>query len=96
MTIEQPASRRGVRSVAAVWILMVIGAVLLGIFVRPSHVVALLPVVLGGGILVTFCLQLALDRKDGLVNRVIASLGGSVVILAIATAVFAIIAAVRS
>jgi hypothetical protein len=95
MTVEQTTSRRGIRSVAAVWILMVIGAILVGIFAEPKHEIALLPVVLGAGILITFCVQLALDRKDGLVNRVMASLGGSVVILAIFTAIFAIVAALR-
>ncbi len=37
--------------------------------------------------LLTFVIQLALQRKEGLVNRMIASVGGSVAILAVATVV---------
>jgi hypothetical protein len=45
------------------------------------------------GIMATFVIQLARTEKGGLVNRVMASIGGSVVILAIATGVLALIAA---
>lgn len=46
-----------------------------------------IPVVAAGAVLLTFVIQLSLQRKEGLVNRMIASLGGSVAILAVATVV---------
>jgi hypothetical protein len=46
-----------------------------------------LPIVLAGCVLLTFAIQLALQRKEGLVTRMMASLGGALVILAVATAV---------
>jgi len=36
-------------------------------------------------VLLTFAIQLSLARKEGLVERIIASLGGAVAILALAT-----------
>lgn len=46
-----------------------------------------IPVVAAGAVLLTFVIQLSLQRKEGLVNRMIASIGGSVAILAVATVV---------
>lgn len=46
-----------------------------------------IPVVAGATVVLTFVIQLALQRKEGLVNRMIASVGGSVAILAVATVV---------
>jgi len=46
-------------------------------------------VVLGLALVVTFGIQLLVPVRKGFVNRVSASLGGAVVILAVATAVLA-------
>jgi hypothetical protein len=51
---------------------------------RASHVLAIC-------IIATFAIQLAIQRKDGFVVRAMASIGGSVLLLAIATGVFALI-----
>ncbi|MCU1557118.1 MAG: hypothetical protein JWN09_1113 [Microbacteriaceae bacterium] len=87
MTIDQSGQRLAFHSVIPIWILVAIGVVLIGILAPASHYVTWIPIVLAGAALVTFCVQLSLDRKEGLVNRMMASLGGSVVILAFATVV---------
>jgi hypothetical protein len=69
-----------------VWLAALIGAVLVGAFAGEEFL-TWLPVVAGATVLLTFVIQLALQRKEGLVNRMIASVGGSVAILAVATVV---------
>jgi hypothetical protein len=72
------------RSVPPVWLAALVGAVLVGVFAGEAFL-TWLPVVAGATVLLTFVIQLALQRKEGLVNRMIASVGGSVAILAVAT-----------
>ena len=80
------------KTVIPVWVLVIVGAVLIGLLAPPEQYLVWLPIALAGGILATFCLQLAIVRKEGLVMRVIASLGGSVVILGLATAILGMVA----
>jgi hypothetical protein len=42
-------------------------------------------------VLLTFVIQLSLQRKEGLVNRIIASIGGVLVILAVTTVVLVLL-----
>ncbi len=93
VTIETPIVARFPRSVIPAWLLVVVGALLVGFLSPRADAIGWLPVVLFGGVIVTFAIQIGVDEKVGLVNRVMVSLGGSVIILAVATAVFAIIAA---
>jgi hypothetical protein len=81
-------------SIVPVWVGVVAAIVLVGLLVPASDRLAWLGVVLGAATLVTFALQLALQEKDGLVTRVMLSVGGSVILLAVATAVFAIMAGI--
>ncbi|WP_348004444.1 hypothetical protein [Pseudolysinimonas sp.] len=74
------------RSVPPVWVAALVGAVLVGIFAGAAFL-SWLPVVLAIVVLLTFVIQLSLQRKDGLVNRIIASIGGSLALLAVATVV---------
>jgi hypothetical protein len=69
-----------------VWIATLVGAVLVGAFAG-SAFPTWIPVVAAGAVLLTFVIQLSLQRKEGLVNRMIASIGGSLAILALATVV---------
>ena len=86
-----PFDKLSVYTVTPVWGLVALGAVLiLGLSPHDQHLLWL-SVALAAGTIVTFCVQLGLDRKEGLVNRVMASLGGSVVILAAATAASALL-----
>ncbi len=77
------------RTVIPVWVIALVGAVLVGVLAA-SAALTWLPLVLAGCVLVTFGIQLALQRKEGLVTRMMASLGGALVILALATALLAI------
>lgn len=74
-------------SVAAVWLAAVVGAVLVAMFAETGDALVWFPIVLAAATLLSFSLQLLVDRKEGLVNRLMASLGGAVVILAIATGI---------
>lgn len=78
-------------SVIPVWLLTVLGAVLILFFCPADQQFLWLSIALAVGAIVTFCIQLGLDRKEGLVNRVMVSLGGSVVILAAATGISALL-----
>lgn len=92
MTIDQPGMALALRSVIPVWVLVAIGAVLVGFLTPPAEYGTWIPIVLAGGTLATFCAQLATEEKVGFVNRVMASLGGSVVILGLASAILGLIA----
>ena len=74
----------------AVWIAATLGAVAVGLFAADSFL-TWLPVVLAGCALLTFVVQLALKRKEGLVTRMIASIAGAVVIIGLATLVLAVV-----
>lgn len=93
MTIDQPARTLALKSVLPVWSLAIIGAVLVSVFAPVAQYLTWLPIVLAADILLTFCIQLALVQKDGLVNRMMACLGGSVLILGLATVVLGIMQA---
>lgn len=77
------------RTVIPIWVVALAGAVLVAILAAPQAL-TWLPIVLVGCVLVTFVIQLTLQRREGLVTRMMASLGGALVILALATAVLAL------
>jgi len=83
------------RSVIPVWVIALGGAILVGVFApRASDAggpLAWLPIVLAGSVLVTMAIQLALQRKEGLVTRMMASLGGALVICAVAGGILALV-----
>jgi hypothetical protein len=78
------------RSVPPVWIAALVGAVIVGAFAGDQFL-TWIPVVAAAALLLTFVIQLALQRKEGLVNRIIASVGGVLVILGIATVVLVLL-----
>jgi hypothetical protein len=63
-----------IASIVPVWVLSAIGAVIVGALVPSEKYLDALP-------------PLAIQRKDGFVNRVVASIAGAAVILGVATAV---------
>jgi hypothetical protein len=77
------------RSVLPVWVIALAGVIVGGVLAASAYL-TWLPVVLAGSVLLTFAIQLALQRKEGLVTRMMASLGGALIILAVATAVLAL------
>jgi hypothetical protein len=78
------------RSVVPVWVVALAGAIAVGVYAAPVAQ-TWLPIVLAGSVLVTMAIQLALQRKEGLVTRMMASLGGALVICAVAAAVLALV-----
>ena len=78
------------RSVPPVWIAALVGAVVVGAFAG-ERFLTWIPVVAAAAVLLTFVIQLSLQRKEGLVNRIIASIGGVLVILGIATVVLVLL-----
>ncbi|MCU1479827.1 MAG: hypothetical protein JWQ19_613 [Subtercola sp.] len=76
-----------VKSVTPVWLLALIGAVLVGVLSHPGQYFVMLPVVLGVIVILTFVVQLLVVQPSGFVDRVAASIAGSMVILAVASLV---------
>jgi len=88
------------RSVIPVWVVALAGAIAVGVFaphdsgigsVDPGGPLTWLPIVLAGSVLVTMAIQLALQRKEGLVVRMMASLGGALVICAVASGILLLV-----
>lgn len=73
-------------SVWPVWALALVGAIVVGVL-QPSDGLVWLPIVLGGCTLTAFAIQLAGPTMPGIVGRLAAAVLGSVVILAVATAI---------
>ena len=67
------------------WIIVVVGVVLVSVFSTRAEDYVWLSLLLALAILLSFVLQLAQPTTEGLVLRMTASIGGSVVLLAIAT-----------
>ena len=83
---------RDLGTVIPVWAVAVVGAVLIAIAVPRADYVQALQTVMAATVFVTFCIQLAVARQAGFVDRLVKSLGGSIVILAVATGVLATVA----
>ena len=77
-------------SIVPVWAVAIAGAVLVGVLTTPSGSYRGFVIVLTVVVLLTFVIQLALPSKEGLVLRMAASIGGSVLLLAVATAILAV------
>lgn len=82
-----------VASIVPVWLLAIIGSILVGILSPSDEYYTWLAIVFAVATISTFCIQLFVRSKDGLVSRMMASIGGSLIILAIATGVLALISA---
>lgn len=76
-------------SVGAVWGVVAVGAVLAMVLAPAGERLQWFPIVLATATILSFCVQLALDSKVGFVNRLMVTLTGSVLILAVATGVLA-------
>ncbi|AYF97431.1 hypothetical protein [Protaetiibacter intestinalis] len=76
-------------SVIPVWVVALVGAVFVGMLPWASAI-TWIPVVMAVSLLLTFAIQMLLARKEGLVERLVASLAGAFVILVVATGVFTV------
>lgn len=82
-----------VGTVVPVWVLCVAASITIGGASPAEQYLTWLPIALAAAVLMTFCIQLSTLTKEGFVNRVMASLGGAVLVLGLATAVLGAIAA---
>jgi hypothetical protein len=73
-----------------VWIAALVGAVIVGLLAQEQFL-TWIPVVAAAAVLLTFVIQLSLQRKEGLVARMIASVGGVLVILGVTTVVLVLL-----
>jgi len=80
------------RSIGVVWLLAVVCAVLIGVFSAPGREIVWISLSLAGCTIATLCVQLATGRKEGYVSRVTSSVVGAVIVLALATGIFALTA----
>lgn len=80
------------RTAIPVWVASLIAAVLIGALASDRYL-SLLPLAMAGAVLLTFVIQIATAQKKGLVDRIMVSFGGVVVILGAATLVLGLIAA---
>ncbi|MGV8876872.1 MAG: hypothetical protein ACOH1K_05120 [Rhodoglobus sp.] len=75
-------------SVVAVWLLSLIGVIVIGVTADAEMRVTWLAIALAGAVVLTFVIQIAIQRKDGFVARATASMVGALAVVAIATAIF--------
>ncbi|MEQ1735989.1 MAG: hypothetical protein ABL886_06265 [Rhodoglobus sp.] len=78
-------------SVLPVWVASLIAAVIIAVTSAPGQQVTWLAIALAAAVIVTFFIQLGIQRKEGFVLRAIASIGGAVVVLAAASGIFALV-----
>jgi len=78
-------------SVVPVWVLAVIGSILVALFSPQDEYFTWLQIVFAFATIATFCIQVFAPSKEGLVLRMFASLGGAVLILALATGILGLI-----
>jgi len=84
------------RSAVPIWGTAAAGAVLVAMIVPRHAVLDWLPVVLAVCVLLTFIVQLGVDPKKGFVGRLTASIGGAIVLLAVATLALGLSAALTA
>lgn len=77
-------------SVVTIWLVAVVCAVLTGVLVAPENRLVWLSLSLAGCTILTLAAQLSTGQKEGYVHRVTLSLVGVVVVLAVATGLFAL------
>ena len=80
-----------IASVLPVWAAALIAAVIIGLVSVADERVTWIAIALAGAIIATFAIQLGIQRKDGFVVRAMASIGGAIILLAIATGIFALV-----
>jgi len=78
------------RTILPVWLVTLAAAIVVGVVAGAAYL-TWLPVVLAGVTLLTFAIQLMLQRKEETVTRMVFSIGGALVILLVATGVLAVL-----
>ena len=73
------------------WLLSLTGAIVIGATATPEMRVTWLAITLASAIVLTFVIQIAIQRKERFVARATASIVGALAVVAVATAIFALI-----
>ncbi|HMM82336.1 MAG: hypothetical protein KF692_00860 [Cryobacterium sp.] len=92
MTTDNHIRDLEVGTVVPVWVLAVVAAVVIGVVTPGDGYLVWLPIALAIAVIATFAIQLSTLTREGFVNRVMASVGGALVILGCATGVLALLA----
>lgn len=74
------------------WVLTIAAAILIGVVSAPEQRVTWVGVAFAASVIASFVVQLAIQKKEGFVVRTMASIGVSLLILAVTTGVFALLA----
>ncbi len=77
-----------------VWLAVVAGIVLLLVLVEADDRAASLAVIAAGAVLLTFLIQVSLQTKEGLVHRMLVTVTGIVLLVALASGLILILAGV--
>jgi hypothetical protein len=80
-----------IASVVPVWVAAIAAAIVVGLVSPADERTTWLAIALAGAVIATFAIQLAIQRKDGFVVRAIASISGAIIVLALATGIFALV-----
>ncbi len=91
MTTEDRSKELKAGTVLPVWAAAVVAAVIIGVASPAEQYFTWISVALAAAVILTFAVQLSTLTKVGFVDRVMASVGGSVLILGIATGVLALV-----
>ena len=67
------------------WVLVLVAAVVIAVITPNYEYYTWLPVTMAGSIILTFIVQLSLQRKEGFVGRLVLTSVGSLIILSLAT-----------
>lgn len=76
---------RTIATALPVWIVVVAVAVAVAVLVPRDQWWGILPVIAAGAMLLTFVVQVSLQSKDGLVTRLLVTVSGVFVLLALAS-----------
>ena len=78
-------------SVLPVWVASLAAAIVIALVSVPDEAVTWIAIAFAGAVIATFTIQLAIQRKEGFVVRAMASIGGSLLVLAAATGILALL-----
>ena len=78
-------------SVLPVWVAALAAAIVIAITSAPGEAITWIAIAFAGAVIATFAIQLAIQRKEGFVVRAMASIGGALIVLAVATGILALV-----
>ena len=74
-------------SIIPIWLLVIAASIAVALVSPGFDFFTWLPIVLAAAVILTFCVQLGIRRKEGFNGRLALSTGGALVIVAVAAAI---------